>query len=46
MLHVKGDNNLTSYIVDNTVPMMGPLKILMRVEPPKDFIINITELSV
>jgi hypothetical protein len=34
-----------SYIFDNKVPMMSPLKISVRGEPPKDFIINITELK-
>lgn len=47
VLYVEGGNKRTSYtcIFDNEVPMMSPLKISVRVEPPKDFIINITELT-
>jgi hypothetical protein len=47
VLYVKGGNKRTSYtyIFDDKVPMMSPLKISMRVETPKDFIINITELT-
>jgi len=37
VLYVKGGNKRTSYsyIFDNKVPMMSPLKISVRVEPPK-----------
>jgi hypothetical protein len=47
VLYVKGGNKRTSYtyIFDNKVSMMGSLKLLVSVEPPKDFIINITELT-
>jgi hypothetical protein len=46
-LYVKGSNKRTSYtyVFDNKVPMMSPLKISVIVETPKDFIINISELT-
>lgn len=47
VLYVQAGNKQTSYsyIFDNEVPMMSPLKISVRVEPPKDFTINITGLK-
>jgi hypothetical protein len=43
VLCVKGGNKLTSftYVFDNEVPVLSHLKMLVKVEPPKDFIITL-----
>ena len=47
VLYLKGSNKRTAYtyMFDNEVPMMSPLKISVRVETPKDLIVNITALT-